>query len=100
MSCDECRDCGHCMHHVPTKKDKPPKVRFGEGKGQLAFWVCELTDGGRYHTDGKNCEKFESRYDTPKKIDAWVKKVSGSEKGIVTYGYRKVKKPKRFIRSI
>lgn len=73
---DECRNCGCCVHHTPTDNVNPPKLRTGEGKGQVAHWVCGLTGGGKHYTDGANCKKFEPRYECMEKELRWLDKVN------------------------
>jgi len=71
MDCKE-QCCGKCVHHRPNKDGNPSRLRLGAGKGQTAYWVCGITNTGKYHEDGKTCEKFDNRYDTDEKAMRWL----------------------------
>lgn len=71
-----CKNCGSCIHHVPTENVNPPKLRRGEGSGQVAYWVCGLTGGGKHYTDGTTCDKYDPRYNSIENESRWIDKVN------------------------
>jgi len=69
------RNCSSCVHHVPNSSKEPAMLTSGNGKGKLAYWVCELNSRGKYCEDGVNCKHYCNKYEDDKKLQEWRDKV-------------------------
>lgn len=84
---EQCKNCGSCAHHIPTKNENPPKLAKGEGEGQVAYWICGLTGVGKYYSDGLACRNYDPRYKNVDKELRWIDKVN-KEKPVIKRSYR------------
>lgn len=69
-------DCGHCIHHIPSDKANPSRLISEDGDEFMAYWCCDINKRGKYHSDGKNCDKFENRYETNKTLQEWLLRIN------------------------